>query len=538
MKKISKILTVSILALVTFIIGSCAEEHLNVPIRDQVAETFFENEGKIQRGIGGIYAELTNIYTANLGSGYIGRNITIHPYWLLQGDDLTNSGNSNAAYEAFSGFSASDDRNAMMWQRYYIIVNRANFMLEQIEASADLYETENLKDYNRGEALFLRGWAHLKIWERWRKGPLVLEWIKSLETATNPPSEGFQMLDAAITDFEEAATLLPDSWDVTNKGRVFKNSAFGYLVQAYVLRANYADEYSGGDRSGDYGRAIAAFESIDNSESTIVGVHFGENFDYRTENNSESLFEFQASINNSENPWLDNDYGGNNGSLGAYYGYFTDHWGNYGSGGGSVGPTVKLINAFDPQDPRLAETIGTNSWGRFNGYQFIKYINGERGNLLDNKDGRGCCGISSGVNTRILRLADVKLVAAEAYLQTGNAPESLAQVNDVRLRARLSTPDGSEAAEPADLGAVTMQDIMDERFLELAGEEGIRWVDLRRWHAGGLIDLASWTATDFSYPNPANQFGFDVETHVLFPIPAEEIETSALMRQAGNNPGY
>ena len=538
MKKLRKVLIVSVWALVTFVIGSCADEHLDVPVRDQVAETFFENEGKVQRGIGGIYAELTNIYTANLGTGYIGRGITIHPYWLLQGDDLTNSGNSNAAYEAFSGFSASDDRNAMMWQRYYIIVNRANFMLEQIEASAAVYETEGLKDYNRGEALFLRAWAHLKIWERWRKGPLVLEWIKSLETATNPPSGGFDMLDAAIDDLEEAATLLPDSWDISNKGRVFKNSAYGLLVKAYVLRANYAGDYNGGDRPGDYGRAISAFESIDDAESTIIGVHFGENFDYRTENNPESLFEFQASINNSENPWLDNDYGGGNGSLGAYYGYFTDHWGNYGSGGGSVGPTVKLINAFDPLDPRLSETIGTNSWGRFNGYQFIKYINGERGNLLDNKDGRGCCAISSGVNTRILRLADVKLIAAEAYLQTGNAPEALAQVNHVRQRARLSTSDGSEAAAPADLGAVTMQEIMDERFLELAGEEGIRWEDLRRWHAAGFVDLGSWTASDFSYPNPANQFGFDVDTHVLFPIPAEEIETSALMRQAGNNPGY
>lgn len=538
MKKIRKILVVSILALGTFIVTSCADEYLDVPVRDQVSSNYFNNEGKVQRGIGGIYAELANIYSANLGTGYIGRGITIHPYWLLQGDDLTNSGNTNAAYEAFSGFSAGDDRNAMMWQRYYIIVNRSNFMLEQIEVSADVYETDGLKDFNRGEALFMRAWAHMKIWERWRRGPLVNEWIKSLETAANPPSDGFEMLDAAIEDLEEAATLLPDSWDIINKGRVFKNSAYGLLVKAYVLRANHADNYAGGDRSGDYGRAITAFESIDGSENTIVGVHFGENFDYRTENNPESLFEFQASINNSENPWLDNDYGGGNGALGAYYGYFTDHWGNYGSGGGSVGPTDKLMNAFDPLDPRLAETIGTYSWGRFGGNQFIKYINGERGNLLDDKDGRGCCGISSGVNTRILRLADVKLAAAEAYLQTGDAPEALVQVNDVRERARFSTIDGSEAAEPADLGAITMQDIMDERFLELAGEEGIRWDDLRRWHAAGFINLANWTAGDFSYPNPADQFGFKVDTHLLFPIPAEELETNSLMRQAGNNPGY
>lgn len=393
MKKIKTKIILSLVVLAASIVVSCTDEYLDVPIVDEVSTTYFDNEGKIQRGIGGIYAELANIYSANLGSSEIGRRTTIHPYWLLQGDDLTNSGNSNAEYEAFAGMSPSDNRNAMMWQRYYIIVNRANFMLEQIEASSDVYVDNNLKDFNQGEALFFRAWAHMSVWEKWRKGPLKLEWIKSLETATNPPSQGFELLNAAISDLEEAKALLPDSWDVNNKGRVFKNSALGLLVKAYTLRANYADEYSGGDRNGDYGKAIASFEAIDASESTIVGVHFGENFDYRTENNPESLFEFQAGINNAENPWLDNDYGGGNGALGAYYGYFTDHWSNSNSGGGSVGPTDKLINAFDPADPRRAETIGTKSWGRFDGNQFIKYINGDRGDLLDSKNGQGCCGI-------------------------------------------------------------------------------------------------------------------------------------------------
>lgn len=532
MKKINIKIIVPLLTLGLLIIASCADEYLDVPVRAEVESNFFDNEGKVQRGIGGIYGELHSIYPANLGSQYISPGTPLHAYWLLEGDDLTSNGNTFAEYEAFSGLSAGDTRNEMMWQRYYIIVNRANFMLERIEQVSDVYETPNLKDYNRGEALFLRAWAHLRIWERWRKGPLVLEWIKSLETATNPPSTGFQLLDAAIADLEEAITLLPNSWDMVNKGRAFKNGARGLLVKAYTFRANYADDYTGGDRTGDYGKAITAFEAIDPAISTIVGVHFGENFDYRTENNLESLFEYQASINTSENPWLDNDNGGANGSLGAYYGDFT------GRRGTAIGPTEKLLNAFDPLDPRYAETITTRTWGRFGDNQFIKYVNGDRGDLLDNKEGRGCCGYNSGVNTRIIRLADVKLTVAEAYLQTGNAGAALTQVNDVRQRARLSTSDGSEAAVPADLGSVSMQDIMDERFLELAGEDGIRWEDLRRWHAGGFVDLSNWTATDFSYPNSADQFQFKVGTHLMFPIPAIELEANEFMRHSGNNPGY
>lgn len=522
---------------VLFVIA-CTDEYLDVPIVDEVSETFFDNEDKIQRGVGGMYAELANIYSANLGTGLIGRGTTIHPYWLLPGDDLTNSGNSNAAYEAFAGLSPSDNRNAMLWQRYFIIVNRSNFMLENIEKSSDVYVDPQLKNFNLGEALFFRAWAHINLWQNWRKAPLVLEWIKSLEQSTHGPSQGFEMLDAAIADLESSILLLPEQWAINNKGRIFKNSSYGLLVKAYLLRANYADQYDGGDREGDYNRAIQAFESIDKSITTIDGVHFGDNFDYRTENNPESLFEFQASINYVENPWLDNDYGGSNGAIGAYYGYFTQHWSNSSSGGGSVGPTQKLIDAFDPLDPRKDETIGDFWWDRFNGHQFKKYINGDRGDLLDNKDGRGCCGISSGVNPRILRLADVKLAVAEAYLQTGASEKALIQVNEVRKRARKSTVDGIESISPADLASISMEDIMNERFLELAGEEGIRWVDLKRWHAAGFIDLGDWTASDFSFPNDDNQFKFEVTTHLLAPIPAEELETNPIMRQSGNNPGY
>ena len=42
--------------------------------------------------------------------------------------------------------------------------------------------------------------------------------------------------------------------------------------------------------------------------------------------------------------------------------------------------------------------------------------------------------------------------------------------------------------------ATIMQWIMDERFVELAGE-GHRWDDLRRWHAAGDINLTGWDGT-------------------------------------------
>lgn len=531
------------------LLSSC-KKYLDVPPTTELESNYFENENRVQRGIGSIYASLSNIYGANLGSQVSQNGQTLHPLWLLQGDDLTTSGTGNSAYEAFSGFSPSDGRVGQLWQKLYFLIARANFMLEKLELPeiSAIITTPNLKSNNRGEALFLRAYANFKLWDLFRKAPLQLLRIPSINEAVLPPTKGFEMLDAAIADLKEAATLLPDSWNQENKGRVFKNSANGLLVKCYVLRACYANQYEGGNQSADYANAITAFNQISN-ESTVVGVNFGDNFDYRTENNPESLFEYQASHNQiSDNPWLDNDMGGPVGSFGAMYHYFDSHWGNYGSGGGTIGPSPKLRAMFPNQDPRINETFKLaenvdnvsgklwwlgSPWDFFEGYEFVKYINGPRGDRYD-VDFQ----IMSSNNPRILRLADVKLAVAEAYLNTGDATNATKQVNDIRKRSRFSTPDGIESSVPADYGTVDMQNIMDERLFELAGEENIRWSDLRRWHAAGYINLSNWTPADFGYPFDSSLFTFDVSKHLLFPIPTSEINSNPLMMADGNNPGY
>ena len=141
-------------------------------------------------------------------------------------------------------------------------------------------------------------------------------------------------------------------------------------------------------------------------------------------------------------------------------------------------------------------------------------------------------------NPRILRLADVKLLAAEAYLQTGQEPKAREQVNDIRRRARSNVSD-----IPADYtSAITMQEIMDERVLELGGEDDIRITDLKRWHVAGYIDLAEWAknpAEKWGYPyNNDVSFKFDPNRDLLFPIPTAEMNANPLMQNSGNNPGY
>ncbi|NLU37849.1 MAG: RagB/SusD family nutrient uptake outer membrane protein [Bacteroidales bacterium] len=76
----------------------------------------------------------------------------------------------------------------------------------------------------------------------------------------------------------------------------------------------------------------------------------------------------------------------------------------------------------------------------------------------------------------LIRFSDVLLLAAEANLLAGNANKALEYTNLVRRRARES----GVTNKPEDLTAITYNDIMIERRVELA-MEGHRFFDLLRW---------------------------------------------------------
>ncbi|MGB9746107.1 MAG: RagB/SusD family nutrient uptake outer membrane protein, partial [Bacteroidales bacterium] len=148
-------------------------------------------------------------------------------------------------------------------------------------------------------------------------------------------------------------------------------------------------------------------------------------------------------------------------------------------------------------------------------------------------------------NPRILRYADVLLLKAEAILKSGgNKEDAIDLINQIRERARNSASPAS--AVPADRSvsetdeSTIMQWIMDERLLELCAEEGIRWFDLKRWHAAGYINLANWTASDNDFSSVRIDFKFSdwynqTAGKMLFPIPTAEVNANPSIKQ---NTGY
>jgi starch-binding outer membrane protein, SusD/RagB family len=84
------------------------------------------------------------------------------------------------------------------------------------------------------------------------------------------------------------------------------------------------------------------------------------------------------------------------------------------------------------------------------------------------------------VNFPILRLADIYLMLAECYNETGNQPKAVEYINLVRARAGIALLNSGPAYLKANNKEEVFQRIFRERAFELAGE-GLRDSDLRRW---------------------------------------------------------
>jgi len=134
-------------------------------------------------------------------------------------------------------------------------------------------------------------------------------------------------------------------------------------------------------------------------------------------------------------------------------------------------------------------------------------------------------------DTYVFRLAETYLIAAEAYLQAGNLGKALQYYNVIRTRAAKPGFNPSTGlAYSAELQAtsLTLDDILDERARELAGEE-MRWFELKR--TGKLI------ARTLAYNEEAKASNSLKSFHMLRPIPQSQIDLNrgTLFPQ---NPGY
>ena len=277
MKKFYRFLGV-IVASASLLVGCNDEETLDLAPINPTEANFYSNFANLNSATLGVYHGLTNFHI------WWGQRI-MPQIALLPSDDLSNT-NNPSDYDNPSQLNPGTNRLGNHFQTLYQVVNRANTLLFYLEDFEPPFQiSQEQVDALKGEGMFLRAYMHYKAWVVYGTAPVVTERIEDISVANDlTNSVGSELLDAAVADLENAINLLPESWDASNTGRVTKNSARGLLIKALMARGTAFGQ------SADFNQVITVFPTI----TAQLTASYGENFEFATENNIESLFEWQS----------------------------------------------------------------------------------------------------------------------------------------------------------------------------------------------------------------------------------------------------
>jgi hypothetical protein len=466
------------------------------PVEDYqiTADNYFTTPDDYQKMLIGTYSPLQWLW-ANVVIGDVASDNSV-------------SGGENATDQL--GFQQIDDYthgpvNSYLteaWKACYEGINRANYLHEN---KSKLEFTGKNALY--GEVYFLRAYYYFELVRFFGDVPLFVE--KRLNASDSrtlqraPKAEVYKQIEADLT--EAIAALPPTN---PQKGRITKHAAQALLGKVYLYQNKFTE-------------AATMLENVIAGPFSLVS-EFGNIFLQNGENGPESIFEIQYS---NLAPYFDwSNPGRGQGNLAVQVCGVRNITGSspYAQGWSTNLPTKNLSDAYQAGDKRKAATIlDIEAYKNANPQFNITYLTAPYKNTgLYNHKYHPRKGETSGQielnylnNFRTIRLADVLLMAAEAYSRssTPNTAKAQEYLNRVRRRAF-----GDNNHDINLTGQQLTQAIWDERRLELA-MEGHRFFDLvRTGQAASKIT------------------GFVTGKHEVFPIPQDEIDISGLTQ----NPGY
>lgn len=480
-----RIFTLALIILALLGCFGCEEDFLeNPPLTTITDETFPVTERDAFLVTNAAYSNMRNWW-------YMGG----YPLAGVMGDDQTKGSEDGSnpdlqAWEQFT-FSPTHQYNLAWYQTLYQTIKQTNVVIEKVPG---ITMDENLKTRYVAEAKFIRAYTYFTLVRLYGAVPSI---TTVTPERTEPRVSEDEIYNTIILpDLEESATILPEKseYPANDLGRITKGAAKALLARVYLNRNDFANTEK------------YALEVI-NSGQYSLDSDFSRVFSQEGQFGPGSIFEL-GSLPESRAQG-GNQFGNTQGVRG------TPNW-----GWGFGRPTWDFINSFETNDPRLDASViflgevlsgvvieGSNlttDTTRIDGkiveiecYNQKVYVEGSTG-TLDNW----------GNNRRIIRYADILLMAAEALNENGDSAQALVYLNSVRERARENLdilPDHTETDKQT-----LRQLIWKERRAELAFEN-IRYYDLKR--QGRMEQILG-------------PLGFTSGKNELLPMPQQEIDLS------------
>jgi hypothetical protein len=359
------------------------------------------------------------------------------------------------------------------WRSLYNVVGQSNNTINNIRQYATNV-TEEQKNLAIAEARFMRGTAYWYLASLW--GDVIIiennpALVKNPIIPKNPRNDVFEF---AIRDLEFAAMHLPATPMQT--GRLTKWSAYGMLARVYLSYAglNNISDVNGGVRNTTYLElARKAAQKVIEESGLKLNEDYANLFTLAGNNDPEILFGLQ---------WVGGttEYGITN-TQQAYFAWNSEITGDDAAWGYYTFASWDMIREYDPMDTERRDATFATYGVKYPNinkaaggylYEVKDRCNVKKGVIGSAKDTEGVVlRMNSGLTTKMLRLAEVYLIYAEAVLGNNASTtdsKALEYFNAVRRRAGM--PERT---------SITYENIRYERRIELA-MEGQYWYDLVR----------------------------------------------------------
>lgn len=393
--------------------------------------------------------------------------------------DLTNAENFN--YSQLGGYWALNGT----WQGLYNLVLNSNAALIALDEYNKYTTTDSEKKLNvqyHAEIRFMRAYAYFYLARLFGDIPLVLANEEVLNNSVKTPRLDIYKFINDEVEFCVAnlPALRPN--EMTYKGQVT-------MYTALALKAKANSDIN------DWDAVLSATDEIINSGKFSLYSSFYDYFKLPGCLSNENLFELQYGVIDgtvfASDAWFEFQ-GPRNGFVGD----------KIGGGWGFLTPSPKFEALFKARGESdrfettflfagtttregdvLKPSIAPEGYDRvFNGKTYLP--------STQLPVGKTTYGL--GNNIRMLRYADVLLLNAEAKVRKGQNGDT--PFNEVRTRAKMTN-----------LTNVTLDQILEERSIELAGEWGERFYDLvRTGKAEGTLNGFVAGKSEF-YPVPQAQ---------------------------------
>ncbi|WP_257668943.1 RagB/SusD family nutrient uptake outer membrane protein [Parapedobacter tibetensis] len=437
-------------------LNSCSSFLDVPPPKDQLAaEVAFADDQVATATVLGMYSQM-NAYNNQFANGLL---------------SFLTAMSADEFYYAFNFYDDFKDNNLSpntsfldrFWSQPYAYINHANKIIEGLQASNGV--TENVKNQLLGEAHFIRAFCYFYLVNLFDGVPIVVDtdYQKNTLLPRSPSDEVNQFI---IDELVLAEQLLDDAYTGQERVRPNKKAASTMLARAYLYQEQWVEAEA------------EATKVIQDSRYIILdSLHHVFLIDSK-----EAIWQLQTANTSTVgvNTWEGfNIVPFNPGTRSNYNVY------------------EEALDSYEAGDQRKEDCLTTYELNAETFYYPYKYKRRTASPVVE--------------YSMVLRFAEVYLIRAEARAQQNDLGNAIADLNVLRRRA-----DVEELPLNLDQASV-LAAVEQERRIELLGEWGHRWFDLKR--TGRAVDVLSPIKTGFT------------ASDLLFPIPLAAILTNPNLTQ-------